>query len=283
MKRFSQLYIERGKPGNDSARMRSRLFHLLTEVIGNSELDKLESLTHKELGIQITKFGGGSPHYNFSRLYEKCDMVDLLDTPTIIACCLVELTKTHTPYKVRHDSLHKQLINETNRIFREENTVYVCDEQGIVHYAPDEEFEKNEASAIKGLESPRYKAAKEHYSNSREFLLNEKFDSAIREVFLAAESLAKLLSKADKLNAEWCRKDLKKIAIQAFGSNNHAVIMLTQLTEGYSHQIKGYHEFRHAQPTDNNASLEIAILAISNFISLIRFLIEIDSAITDAG
>ena len=274
MERFSQLYLERGTPTKDSERMRRRLFKLFEDLFPYDSWHKISGLIHSKNGVKVKIIGPSGYYYPFEDFFDDCQLRDLLDMPSILALYI-----KNTNIGESQSRRLATLINNTNYIFREENVHYQVDDNGVVHFSPDEEFEKNRISAFRSLEHPRYEAVLNHFNHANKSLLEQKYDYAIRDIFYAAESLVKLMTGCDTLSEKVCRGQIKDIATRAFGNNESAKQMVIQVTEGYAHQIKGYHQFRHAQPTDNNSSPELAILAVSNFSTLIRFLVDIDQVI----
>ena len=269
MTRYSQLYLEREKPSQDSTRMRNRLYKLFEDLCPYNDWHTINAIMHRELGHNIQTSGTMDYDYPFDQFFKECELRDLLDIPTIVA---EYLSSNSYNFKMTMP----KFVSEANRIFREENVFYQIDEKGGVHPSPDEEFERNYQSTLQSLGNKRYESALNHFNAAHKNLLDQKYDYAIREIFLAAESLAKLITESDKLSEALCRKDLKDKASEVFGDNDHAKKITDAIMDGYTRQIKGYHDFRHAQSTDNNASVELAILAVSNFTAFIRFLVDVD-------
>ncbi len=260
-------------PISESLRMRNRLHMLFFKVLPDTYFNNFFYKLQSELGIKFLHNNQAYSSYNehqyyvdnIDEFYSRNELRDILDASTILFNFLDEKSKyTHL------------LVTETNRIFREENIHFQMDDKGIIHPSPDEEYERNRTSTLKALESNSYESSLSHFQNADRHLLEEKYDTAIREIFLSAEAIAKKITNKDTLNEALCRKNLCEAAVNALSSNEHSKTMIESMMNGYALQIKGYHQFRHAQETANNATQEIAVLAISNFTTFIRFLIEID-------
>src|SRR3989338_1606379 len=273
MTRFSQIYLERGKPSNDGVRMRRRLYKLFDDLCPTNDRHMMNDIIHRELGQDIAQCCTMNYYYPFDEFFENCELRDLLDMPSMIAK-YIKAKAVKNGFGGKKEI--EKLLVVTNRIFREENVFYQIDDNGVVHLSPDEELEKNRSSTLKSLEDPRYKAVLNHFEQAHKSLLKPQYDYAIRDIFYAAESLVKLMTDYDKLNEKLCRDLLTKNANKAISSNKHSEKMVVSIMKGYAEQMEGYHEFSHAQPTDNNASIELAVFAVSNFSSFIRFLVEVD-------
>lgn len=77
-------------------------------------------------------------------------------------------------------------VTFVQRAFEEEYLRYRGDEQGGVHYKPDDEFARNPASALSSLQSSRYNAVREAFETARSSLDSREPENAIRSVFIAA-------------------------------------------------------------------------------------------------
>jgi hypothetical protein len=79
-KPYSQIYVQRGKPVEDSPRFRSRL---------RAYLDELPAGTLDDIAILIAKKTGERVHSgNVARHMSECTLVDLLDNITHVASAM---------------------------------------------------------------------------------------------------------------------------------------------------------------------------------------------------
>ena len=129
MTRFSLLYGSQGEPAPDSVRMRRRL---AAAIVGNVDSDRstrLSDLVTRELGVRVD--------YQYGPAWEKfipnCELRDALDLISL----LYHLLNREQRFKQA-----KQWLAEVRRIFAEENVQYTVDEDGVVHFRIDEEFER---------------------------------------------------------------------------------------------------------------------------------------------
>src|SRR3954468_23680065 len=85
--RFTPLYLERGKPTQDSARMRRRLASLIDSIDSfRSDDEYLAARAERELGIAAP----WSEHGAWQDFLAKWDLKDVLDLVTIAYQLLVE-------------------------------------------------------------------------------------------------------------------------------------------------------------------------------------------------
>src|SRR5262245_55785890 len=144
--RFSHVYIKRGEPVQDSARMRRRL----ASLIGNHEGDELRQRVERELGIP----GPWSTNRSWYELLEKWELKDVLDLVTVVYRHLVSEANEHRGrFRLDQPALW---LEETARIFSEENVHYRVDRKGGVHFYFDKEFAYNQAATIAALNGSRY-------------------------------------------------------------------------------------------------------------------------------
>jgi len=175
-KRFSQVYLDKGVPVNDSVRMRNRLSAAFWEMLHDYQYE-IVKLIHKETGAKVPSNIAG---YLFSDFIEKCDIRDLLDSITLIIQYLQNAGRTR---------LADQWHQFVTRVFKEENVGYRLDKKGGVHFFIDEEFERNKLLLIAGL--GKQLAVKEAFEKAHKFLDEDPPDtsSAMRSAFEALEIL----------------------------------------------------------------------------------------------
>src|SRR6516225_9906949 len=122
MSRYSQLYIERGRPDADSERARIRLSAILARIVSENWYPILSAI-QEEVGIKIP--AGGDDAYKMKNVILTSSIRDLLDLITEVGKALQK------PF-YRSGSA-SEWLSESSRIFREENLAYHIDDDGIVH------------------------------------------------------------------------------------------------------------------------------------------------------
>jgi hypothetical protein len=113
-KRFSHVYLDRGKPDNDSATMRRRLAALIPSL---PDLRDFGAELPRALGVDVPSSQWG---YYWTDFFRDCDLTVVLETMTI-AWRFLKRKESTGLYDIRAPDT---LIAETMRIFREENVSY---------------------------------------------------------------------------------------------------------------------------------------------------------------
>jgi hypothetical protein len=273
-KRFSLMYIERGKPGPDSERFRKRLsafyFEKLTTFEGN-----IISEIHRELGATIPYGPGG---LSITGFFEKAPLRDILDSITII-CELLKPPKSSLFSTL--GALHTEWLSFVKRVLKEENLHYRVDNEGVVHYLVDEEFERNRISVLNCLKNKRYEGVRAAFEDAHSQLdsdpINKK--AAVRSMFESIEILTKLMVPVvNRLNKSVVQKDLKGIALQKYVHDEIASKTVGIIFDGFSEWVDALHNYRHGQGKEEPVEppLGFAVYVLSSGASFLRWLIEID-------
>lgn len=246
--------------------MRLRLSRLFEEL----HLDERVKVSTFELML-----GASVPYQNgylsWRRFFETSSITDLLDSITVIA----DIVRT-TAYR---NSL-RQWLEYAEKIFREENVRYRIDENGIVHFAIDHEFERNQASALAALQHSRYGAARAHYEAGQKALDASPPETreAIRQTFECAETLFKLMfPNVSGLGSTEVAKKLNPL-VESWpaGTERDASLRLITALKGWVDSAQPY---RHGQSVEepDNPSLSTAVLSVSLGSSFIRWFAELDT------
>lgn len=261
--RFSLNYLSRGEPTRDSMRMRRRLLSAATDHTSGELASKIQA----ELGVTVPHTGTG---YFWSQYYETCELRDLLDTVTIIAVDLAQYSLTRDKW-----------VAKIARIFREENVGYRVDTRGGVHFAVDDEFERNWASSIGALASSKFSAAREHFEAAHKALDAHPIRTreAIRQTFEGVETVFRLLlPDAKLLGSSEVEKRLRPMVLDRYEGNarNAASKQVGALKEW----VEGAHPYRHGQGVEetDNPPLDVAVLMVSAGAGFVRWLAQLVAA-----
>jgi hypothetical protein len=272
-KRFSHVYIEKGKPQKDSERFRRRL-----SAYYNENLEKYYGLSivkeiEKELGVDVPFNVAG---YSVGDFFEKSELRDVLDLIKIIWDILNVRGRLYAP----------GWLEFVQRVFEEENLGYRVDERGGVHYFVDEEFERNRIFALSCLTGSRYTAVAKAFEDSHQKLDSQPPDTkaSVRSIFEAVEILYKLLTDAqerDRLNSSGVRNKLKSMIQKIYEKDETARKVAEHLMEGFCDWIEALHMYRHGQKVEepSNPPMELAIEILSSGATYLRWLVEIDKFI----
>jgi len=262
-KRFSLIYLERGKPAPDSVRLRNRLKAYYFQSL-DAFHDRIIREVNKELGLDVRYM---------SDFFNNSASGDILDFITIVHDILLE--------RAYYDR-GKEWIGFVRRIFREENLCYRLDDKGVVHYLVDEEFERNRASVLKSLEAKRYGGVRTAFEDAHRHLDSDPMDtkSAVRSMFESIEILSRLMVPETKNLNKWVvQNPLKKIAREKYSHDEIALKTIDGVLDGIGEWVDALHNYRHGQGKEEPVAppLEFAVYVLSSGASLLRWLIELDS------
>ena len=255
-RRFSLVYVPRGEPGSDSIRARNRVI-AITQVWHFQTRDALAARITREIGVPMSR--------GFSEL-RSIALVDFLDAITVL-------------YHALPTTSGNDFLEHAERIFREENLKYTCDEDGGVHYLVDAVFHAELDAGIAGLLGARYTAAKEALDRVQPSLDVEQTREAVRATFDAVENVFKILLGTSRLGASEIAKELRVATESAYDGaalNSHRLLL-----KGFGEWTNAAHQYRHMEGDLEAAPppMDLAVLMISQGLSWLRWLISL-SAIT---
>src|SRR6266436_2099761 len=170
LSRYSQLYIERGRPEADSERARIRLSAILKSIVPDHGWYPILSAMQEEIGTKLSSRGDHT--YKITHFVSEAPIRDVLDSITEIAKVL------QRPYY--NADAASFWLSESRRIFGEENLAYRIDADGIVHPFVDEEFEVNRATALEALHDPRFGEVRTDFEAAHRHLRDGNGKEAIR-------------------------------------------------------------------------------------------------------
>jgi hypothetical protein len=268
--RYSQLYIDYSAPIPDSQRARHRLGKLLQGLLGpnhNAALP-LSELLERELGVKV----GVQHAFGFPIFCSQCAIRDFLDTVTVTATYF------------QNSGLKIQWLSEVRRIFSEEHLAYEIDDNGIVHPAVDEEFQRNRRATVAGLQMPRYANSLVAFERISDELASQPPNGkeAWRAVFTSVEGLFKLMfPPATQLNAGAIDAYLTGVVQKLHQGDAVAQRAANKQVAAFKDWVDASHNYRHEAGSEEPVQppLDLAVLAISNGTSYLRWLVAIDQGI----
>lgn len=267
--RFSLLYLDRSKPLRDSQRFRNRLAAFYWEYLYKLHESQIVRAIQLEIGAEVPTVAYG---YSVSDFFKKAKLRDLLDSITVIHSVIIS-----SSFKGQADQW-KQFIQRT---LSEENFGYRLDNKCGVHYFIDEEFERNRFSTLSALESSRYNAIRAAYDMTYKYLDSDPIDTkgAVRSIFESIEILVKQMVDTKNLNKWIVEKILKEKCLGAYGNDETAKKVISQMFDGFAQWVDAIHNYRHGQPDMEPVAppLNVAIYIISSGTSFLRWLIEINN------
>jgi hypothetical protein len=277
-KRFTHVYLEKGKPTEDSERMRRRLASLIDSIDAfRQDPEQLSQRAERKLGI-ATPWTENRPWRDF---LAKWDLTDVLDLVTIGYGLLVEKTRGDYYGTLRHRNYVEEWIEGVREILQEENVHYTVDAIGGVHFLYDAQFAEERAATIASLQGERYANARHAFDGAMEAFSKAPPDgkSAIRDVFSAAENVFKLITSKDRLGDKEA-DDLGPIIDRLYAADDTARHSARKMLSSLKDWVNAAHFYRHEPGTQDVAQppLPLAVYLVSTGASHLRWLAEIDNA-----
>ena len=272
--RFSQIYLEKGKPTSDSIRFRNRLGAFYWQKLHDDQHDIVRSI-HKELGVKVPFIG---TNWSVPVFFQKAEIRDILDSITLIYNLLTEK---------RYLNKVSEWLQFVERVFREENLGYTVDSKGIVHFFVDEEFERNRFATISCLSLEGYESILPVFEASYRNLdgPEPKTKEAIRTLFEAIEILYKRVIGSEevgvgRLNCHGVQHILKPLILQQYERDETTHKAADHLLDGLCDWIEAVHLFRHGQSVDENQDppLDFTVAMMSTGSSYIRWMVNYNLA-----
>jgi hypothetical protein len=275
--RFSRLYGARGVAAQDNPRARKRVTAALTRMVNDRDYRRGQivgtatALINEELGAEI----GDSPYATLIERYlHHCSIPDFLDAITILYLAL----------KVDDSDKGRVWLAFVGRVFDEENLCYRLDENGVVHFRVDEEYETNVASLIGSLDGARFGAARDAFQRARDDMAKPKPDliDATRALFESAESLFKTITGSSaKLDAGEVKKTLVPYVDKKMrDADSIAKGAAGKMAMSFAAWVDSCHPYRHGHEAQEPIAptVEFAVMLMSTGAGYIRWLATLDQA-----
>lgn len=160
--------------------------------------------------------------------------------------------------------------------FAEENLAFRVDDECIVHFSVDEEFERNRNSTIAVLCSPKLNKAQIAFENAFKSMNESNTKAAILSIFEAVEIVARQLAPNHKnLHAGLARGELKAICLEIIATDDVSSKSLEKQFESLSNWVDSVHFYRHGQPQGAPPTGSFAVLVLSMGCAYLRLLGEV--------
>jgi hypothetical protein len=279
---FSELYLQKGDPLQDSQRFRKRLESYVHDDVEDGRKIALWKAINKETGADL-KFSG-SITYSAAWFFQYAEMRDVLDGITY----LWRILATHDEESKRRGvwgvvPAAPGWLKFVERVFREENLRYTVDNEGVVHYHLDAEFQRTANAPLMLLENPRYGAVRAEYLEAFKRLDASPPDmkEAVRRLFEANEIAFKLLIKAEgkaRLTSGALKQSLGKIIQAHFASDTTALRSSENAIQSFAAWVDAVHWYRHGQAVEEPMSIpmDFGVLLISQGTAFLRWQLTID-------
>jgi hypothetical protein len=236
--RFSQLYIDRGKPTGDSERLRNRL---AAEAEAGDISEYAASIVreiNRQIACNIVDYG--SKRIALGKFFRQGAMRDVLDAITVTFGTLLRADLS---------SLAKAWLRNCAICLVEENVAYRVGPDGIVHPFVDQEFEANRAASLAALADPKLAEARSEFEAAHRHLRDGENKQAIRSMFASAETTLKVLypGKIDRLEVKELNNHVRPRLLSMYTDNEPAIMASNRLLEGFGKWIVASHQYRHGQ------------------------------------
>jgi hypothetical protein len=266
-KLFSEVYIERGQPTQDSLRMRRRIGELIHEFRPLEE--NLPAAVRQRLGIFVQH------HPHWPGFLEKAELKDVLSLVTV-AYRLLRAGDAR-------GGMTMLWLRSVQTIYQEENVHYRVDDEGGVRFHFDEEFAHNRASAIATLQPARYANALHAFESGMTELRKTPPNGkgAVRGVFAAAEAIFKLITTARRLGASELEGLGPKLH-RHYARDETARNAATKMLNSFKDWVDAAHFYRHEAGKPDEIvqpPLELAVYLVSTGASHVRWLAELDATL----
>jgi len=257
--------MDRSFARNDSARFRNRVAAAFVDT--DHSLNQIADALVKRTGIKLPKaqWNGAILWDNF---FTSGDIEEVL---TLITVAIEHVSRTNSGS--RWSGKFRMMVELA---MREEHLGLRIDEQGVIHFAVDQEFEQSQLATLTGLDAQLFAAARAAYEQAYRYMDAHPPDTkgAVRSAFEAVEIVAKQLCPQHKnLHAGLCKGDLKA---RCLGANNGDLVeqrVLEGIFNRLAEWVTAMHIYRHGQP-DNTAppSEKFAVYALSTASAHLRLL-----------
>jgi hypothetical protein len=254
--------------------MRTRLAAAI--AVGGKAFEKLGDHVLQEQGVRVPWTYG----HDWPKFLATADLRDVLDLVTIAYQTTLAYDRGSQSWEPDRGK-GKGWLETVRRVFREENLRYLVDDKGGVHFAIDDEFERNSATTIKALDAPRYAAARANFDNALAHLSAAPVSAkdAIRSVFAANEGLFRLMfTKAPRLTADEADHSLAPLLQKLNAGDPASAGASAKLLRSFKEWIEAAHFYRHepGHEEPKEPPLEIAVLMVSSGAIWLRWLAELD-------
>jgi hypothetical protein len=255
----------------DSERARHRVGALLREPAFQGHIERLAAYVSRDLGIPIP--GDGKVPSCWHQFIRECRTADFLDTVTVVYRYLFWHVSEPTANWWRQS---------VRKIFGDENLTYEVDDVGGVHPRVDQEFQRNMAAAIAGLQSDRYQDVCHLLARVAGNLNAEppNYKLAWQATWSAVEALFGLMFPNVRLTAHEIEHRMPILIERAYQGDPAAQRAGRSMMIALQEWVEASNIYRR-QPGGAECApppADLAILSISSGASLLRWLVGLDKA-----
>jgi hypothetical protein len=228
------------KGARDTERFRARLYALYRRYVDSAHDYEHAKALHLQTGAKIASLDTGG--YDIARFFEWGEIADVLSFITIV----------YRRFGHGHPRCNQWLEN-ARKIFREENILFVLDDQCGVHPKVDEEFQRSIRVAMVALEGPQFAAAKVAFESAYNKLGADPPDytGAIRNLFESVETVFQLKFDGKELLDANINTLLTQAVQRKYARSDPATIQsAARFLESFRKWVIAAYPYRHGQPTE---------------------------------
>ncbi|MEJ1167869.1 hypothetical protein [Variovorax sp. CCNWLW235] len=275
---FTRLYLQPAAPLSDSAPFRIRLGSYAQEHL-KAEHGDLATFLRVEGGLKLSHTG----YWRYDQFFETAALPDILNAITFVYRYLMGKHATRLRF-VNVSPFEDMAVawrQFVHRVLSEQSIGYIVDALCGVHFQVDAEFQRNQASVLRGLGHPRYAAVKAALENALGHLDAQPVDSksAVRSAFEAMEILARLMvPQAQNLNRRMIDTHLKPQMVAGVIEPTD-LAMMGKMLDGFADFVDSIHHYRHGQGVQQPIapSMDVAVYVLSSAASAVRWLVSVDA------
>ena len=155
----------------------------------------------------------------------------------------------------------------------------LCLECGV-HFFIDEEFERNRAATLTGLDDPQYSGVRDAYESAYRHMDSDPPDTkaAVRSMFESLEILVRQMVPAKNLYKKLVETTLKEKYLTLYLSEPTAAQVVTD------DWVNALHNYRHGQPSQQPVAptIEVAVYVLSSGSAFLRWLVGMNTDLKNA-
>lgn len=221
-----------------------------------------------KIATGVTVQYSNRPYYELQWLFKKGEMRDVLDAIT-------EIPKALATFGYKGRVAAEEWFKFVEIVFQEESMGYRLDENGVVHYYVDEEFNRNRYSTLSLLDDEKYVTVKAEYEKAFSYLDRVPPDTkaAVRSMFEALEILFKQITGKERLNRYFVKNDLKELCLRVYEGDDVARRVGEGFFDGFGEWVNALHNYRHGQDTLAPPPEDLTVYILSSGSAYLRWLI----------
>lgn len=261
---FIYRYLDRSSVRTDSNNFRNRI---AAQFSGGDHIAK-ELVVRSGIKVPRNAYDGT---FNWPSFFAKASIAEVL---TLVTVAIQYVSETQP-----HSSWPKSYCRFVETAMREEHLGLRIDDEGVVHFAVDEEFEHARLATLVGLDAPQFASARVAYEQAYRYMDAYPPDTkgAVRSAFEAVEIVAKQLCPPNKnLHVALCKGELKARCLEANKGDAVEQRVLEGVFTSMAEWVAAMHIYRHGQSDASQPPTEqFATFTLSSASGYLRLLVGV--------